>query len=233
MRLYAFFTVLVLLFPTFGLNSKIITVGKDAEYQTIQEAVGISSNGDTIKIKSGVYATDYTIVVKNKTNLKIIGEGYVDVICGSYVNIIEIRNCKNVLIENVHAVHALGTAYYGCGEESNVLALYDCQNITIRKCELNGCGHIGIYAYDSNNLLITNNYIHSNVNSGISITKYNVEITNIAIIGNRLINNAAPILYDYEQINEDSEEYEEITLQNNTYYPVEIGEEYGDEYYEE
>lgn len=226
MRLYVYFITLLSLLPAFGLNSKIITVGYDSEYQTIQEAVGISSNGDTIKIKNGVYATDYAIVVENKSNLKIIGEGYVDVICNSYVNIIEFRNCKNVLIENIHAVHGLGTAYYGCGEESNVLALYDCQNITIRKCELNGCGHIGIYAYDSDNLLITNNYIHSNVNSGISITKYNVEIKNIAIIGNRLINNAQPILYDYEEISEDSEDYEGITLKNNTYYPVEVGEEY-------
>ncbi|OHD12461.1 MAG: hypothetical protein A2086_07345 [Spirochaetes bacterium GWD1_27_9] len=206
----------------FETSEKNITIGDKKAFSTLEEAINKASSGDVIKIKQGLYVVDSEIIISNKKNIKIVGEGFVDIICSVYVSILVLNNCDNITIENLHIVHKMGSNYnYNSCEvaNANVIDIYESENITIKNCELNGCGNIGIYCNESDKIIIQDNYIHSNVTYGISLNKDQKSITKIVIENNRIINNAEPIYYNYETIYKDTSSKKEIIMKNNTIFP--------------
>ena len=217
MKVKFFLVSLFLIISILGISSKTITVGKGQNYESLQDAIDNARSGDVIRIKQGVHSYTNGISMYKKENIQIIGEGFVDIVCIFYENILTLNSCKNVTIDNVHLVHSYNKEYT-CSD-ANVIAVYNSENITIKNCELNGCGDIGVNIYESDKVTVMNNYIHSNVSSAINITSDSKKMTRITIENNRILNNAAPIVYNYNYIYKDTNDYKGIITKNNLIYP--------------
>lgn len=82
------------------------------------------------------------LIVKNITNLKLIGEGdNVNILADPrYANVITFIGCTNIEISNLFLGHIARDG--GC--TGGVLKFINCANINISNCNLFGCGRIGI-----------------------------------------------------------------------------------------
>ncbi len=167
----------------------IINVGADGQFTDIQRAIDYARSGEIIQIAEGFYEISGSLMMENKSDITIRGTGVVDIIGLTYVHSLWLKNCRDIVIENLHLVHQMGAEYVTC-EGANVLRLEDCDDITIRHNELNGCGNIGVYALNCRKIEIIKNYIHSNTSAGIRIEGWHVEPELIIISENRIINNS-------------------------------------------
>jgi parallel beta-helix repeat protein len=83
----------------------------------------------------------------------------------SFVDVLSFTGCTGITLENLELGHYPETR--DC--DGAVLGLYECDGITINKCELFGCGYTGILATDSENVKVTNSIIRDCTVSNISL----------------------------------------------------------------
>lgn len=207
-------TTLIIL-STLPLTAATIKVKQGESLQTIFNTV---KNGDTIVISAGIYETNEVLRLTEKKDITIKGTGFVDIICNYYVHVMIISKCTGIKLENLHMVHKLGATVDSC-EGANVVCIYYSNNIEIKNCELNGCGMIGIYAYDCPELTVTDCYIHSNTTAGIHLRMKESQPQKIIITNNRIINNDIPIDYLGQTIFEDTIIGKKLLMKGNTIYP--------------
>ena len=84
-----------------------------------------------------------TLTIRNVVNLKIIGTGDKParlIVHPRYVFVLNFENCKNIEMENLVFGHSPDKGY--C--DSGVIGAVNCENISIRKCDLFGCGTEGL-----------------------------------------------------------------------------------------
>jgi hypothetical protein len=84
-----------------------------------------------------------TLTIRKVENLKIVGIGNKPVrliVHPRYVFVLNFENCKNVEMVNLVLGHAPDEGY--C--DSGVVGAVNCEKISIRKCELFGCGTEGL-----------------------------------------------------------------------------------------
>jgi len=168
-KIIQFHFILLFLFVSCSLFSATLKVGKKEKYKNIPDALYALKDGDTLIIQTGEYRSDQAIInMKNKKNIKIIGQGRVDFIEESrYPYVIYLENCEGVTLKNLHARHAY-SPHGSC--EAGVLFIRNCKNMHIEQCELNGSGIVGIELIDSENVKIISNFIHNNSSTGLSIS---------------------------------------------------------------
>ena len=109
------------------------------------------------------------LVIHDADNLTIAGKSGngINVISAvpRYAQVLTLRNCTNVSVENLTAGHTKEPGYCVGG----VLLFENCTNARVSKCGLYGCGTIGVQANDSRNVTIQNNDIYECSYGGISL----------------------------------------------------------------
>ena len=120
-----------------------------------------AENGDEIILREGVYELTRSIELWEKNDIVLRGEGLVKLICNDINdNVFWIVTCKRVRLENLHCTHTNPPEGAFC--TGNVIAIDMCEDITIKDCDINGCGAIGVYNFGGRKITLKNNVIHDN-----------------------------------------------------------------------
>ena len=147
----------------------IISCGSSKNVTKINTLDSILSNniesGSNLKIDKGTFELDYPIKILGKENIIIDGNGTTLVMRNMAEDVIYIENCNNITLMNFKATHIEPEGPIGC--TGNVVHIEGGANIVIEKCDLNGSGIVGIAAYNTENLEVSNNFIHENSQYGI------------------------------------------------------------------
>jgi hypothetical protein len=131
-------------------------------------------SGSNIKLDKGTYELDYPIKISGKENITIDGNGATLIMRNMAEDVIYIENSNHITLMNFKATHIEPEGPTGC--TGNVIHIKGGANILIEKCDLNGSGIVGIAAYNSNNLIVSNNFIHENSQYGIIYQGPQIEI---------------------------------------------------------
>jgi len=185
-----FLTLLLLALNANSLFSKTITVHPG---EKLQAAIHSARPGDTILLKSGTHITKKDIIIRSKTNLTIKGEKKAKIVCDNPdTAVISIISSRNIQIINIFATHREPENVSAC--TGSVILIYDCKGyVKIDKCDLNGCGSIGVEAFNSEKIQITNSFIHNNNWAGIVVKRIKKLFVQNCIIVN---NNNSPFEID-------------------------------------
>jgi len=131
-------------------------------------------SGSNIKLDKGTYELDNTIRIFGKENITIDGNNATLIMRNMAADVIYIRNSNNITLMNFKATHIEPKGPTGC--TGNVIHIEGGANILIEKCDLNGSGIVGIAAYNTKNLTVSNNFIHKNSQYGIIYQGPQIEI---------------------------------------------------------
>lgn len=136
-----------------------ITVSSKMSPFEIQEVIEKAAPGQTIIFSPGTYRLRQSLIVRNKNGLTLRAKGAVTLICNSrYDNVISIHNSKFVELIGLHLTHLNPGDGSTC--VGHVVFVSSSLRTTIRNCDLDGCGAIGIYAY-TNDVRVSHTHIHS------------------------------------------------------------------------
>lgn len=138
-------------------HSALIRVNNE---QDLYEAFDQITDTKVIELKNRIYNLDKPLILNNLSHITINGNGAVLVLDSLVNDVVEMNRCHNVTIDNIKALHKEADGPVGC--TGNVILISGGSNITIINSELNGCGVVGVSAYNSINLKIIGNYIHKN-----------------------------------------------------------------------
>jgi parallel beta-helix repeat protein len=76
----------------------------------------------------------------------------------------------------------------------NVFAIDSCDSVTIRDCDISGCGAIGVYTFNCGEIILMDNFIHDNTlwavqHEGNDLLVEDSSIPGLTMKGNTLVNN--------------------------------------------
>jgi hypothetical protein len=164
---------------------------ENALYQIFEEGNDIN----IIKLKKKTYHLNFPLIIDYQKNLVVEGNGAELILASMVDHVIVINNSHNISIKNIKAAHTEPRGAAGC--TGNVILINGGSDIVISNSELNGSGIVGIAAYETDNLTIVDNYIHSN--SAYPIIYQGPLVT---IRGNRFENNGNQnrIAFSYRNI---------------------------------
>ncbi len=183
-----------------GLKRKPLVVAQDGsgQFRKIQEAVDASRPGDQILIKAGDYYE--SVVVQDKTDLSMTGQGIVWVKAEGDNEILSIRNSTRIAIANIKGIHISEAGCY-----NNVFGITDSRGVGIYKCVANGSGIFGFDITNSNGVILSENQITRCTMVGASIS----ESSNISVVRNVFSENG-----DWRTINVSNSQH--VYFKNNT-----------------
>lgn len=166
-----------------------LRVGENQQFKTVQEAVMASNDFDTILIEPGIYRSDHTIQITGRQGLVIEGAGSDKVhlvITDLIAAVIGVERSSGIRIAGVNAYHDPQADYSPCA--GAVIQLSYSNNTTIIDNELNGCGSIGVSAYDSQQVNVIHNNIHHNSYAGLNFYR-----STGLVQGNTIANNTQTV----------------------------------------
>lgn len=170
----------------------IFSCNSSKDITTINKINSILSNniksGSNLKLDKGIYELDYPIKIFAKKNITIDGNGATLIMRNMAEDVIYIKNSNNITLMNFKATHIEPKGPTGC--TGNVIHIEGGANILIENCDLNGSGIVGIAAYNSKNLTVSNNFVHKNSEYGIIYQGPQIEIK-----GNVFENNTKGNIY--------------------------------------
>jgi hypothetical protein len=166
-------------------------------YKTIQKAVNVSENGDTIYIRGGTYLPNKVITVGNKlgsTWLTIRNyPGEYVIVNGSncptsyYINAtFELINCNYIRLTGINVNHS---------RKGGITLRSGCTHIQVDNCTIGNCSAFGFKSnWDMNNITLEHCLFYNNFNnwSGVSLSQETISFSktnNFTIRYNKLINN--------------------------------------------
>ncbi|MCP4443235.1 MAG: right-handed parallel beta-helix repeat-containing protein [Aureispira sp.] len=182
------------------------------------EALSNIASNSYIKLKAKTYELEEHILIDNKENITIDGNGATLIMQSLSDDVVLITDSKNITLKNFKATHIEPQGPTGC--TGNVLHIEGGADILVESCELNGSGIVGIAAYKTENLKVLKNHIHKNSEYGIIYQGPSIEI-----IGNTFENNSLGNLYfsykstawpPEEKINSDQNK-EGLKMSKNTF----------------
>lgn len=151
-------------------------VTETATQADIQELFDNLNSNTTLNLKNKIYYLDKPIVISDKSNFVLNGNGCKLIMKDKQEDVIYVRSSNNITLKNFKATHIEPEGPIGC--TGSVIQVYNNQNINIENCELNGSGIIGVVAYNTKNLNVANNYIYNNSKYGVLYdTECSVELT--------------------------------------------------------
>ncbi len=205
-------------------HGTIIQVPQD--YSTIQEAIGISSNNDTIFIANGTYNEDVNIDFFNDS-LSIIGENPESTIVRGITNTITINDVGRCFISRL--------LISGNGDG---IKITNSNGVVIRNCVIGGNSYFGVHLYyartctlDCNQICFNGMYLIKNSknkttlglgnNCGVMVDNYS---TNNIFLGNHIYSNCGSWHYGsgfngygvFIASNADSNKFIADTIRNNS-----------------
>jgi hypothetical protein len=183
---YKSFFILIIVLMVFlsGLSwGKEITV-KPGSPKDLIAAFNGAQDGDTIIMRAGKYFLKDSLEINGKDNLTIIGTGKVDILLDDvYQDVISIVDCGKIFITNIHAQHVQPLDEYVC--HGSVIRIENTKETHIYGCELNGCGAVGVNAYNAGTVDIEHCYIHHNSFNAFYLSK----VTSVIILHNIIKDN--------------------------------------------
>lgn len=147
--------------PTF---SQDIPVATPAEVEELYAAVKRTGK---VEIKQRIYNIDKPLEFDNINDTKFDGNGSSFILNNTEADVIIVVNSSRLTLKNFKAKHIEPDGYFGCS--GNVINTYKTEYLTIKNCELNGCGMIGVHANESKWLKVLNCYIYNNSKYGILV----------------------------------------------------------------
>lgn len=139
--------------------------------------------GENTKLKKLVYYLDRPLMISNKNDFTLDGNGCTFIMRDKSEDVLVVENSKNITLKNFKATHIEPNGPIGC--TGSVIQVRENENVLIEKCALNGSGIIGVTSYNTKNLSVVENYIYNNSEYGIL---YDLETT-IEIRGNKFEDN--------------------------------------------
>ena len=140
-------------------------VQKEVKVKTAAEFIQALASNTRILVAPGVYDfTDLTAdstlgcKIENVNNLSIIGAGtdktgFIN--ADRFKQILTFENCRNISISGIKAGHS--PQEYEC--DAGVFYFENCLDVGVGDCYLYGCGSIGIYIVNSENISVDNTVI--------------------------------------------------------------------------
>jgi len=175
--------LMVCVLSCFSLYGKRLVVGKDEQYQRLNEAIGIARTGDTIIVKPGVYREGNIVIEKGLT---IIGEAY-PVLDGESKYEIFTIHANDVTIQGLRFVKT-GIASI---QDLAAIKVLDSKYVKIRDNRFEDT-FFGIHVSNSSHCWIENNRLKAHVaaehqvGNGIHLWKCaRVTINNNKVAGHR------------------------------------------------
>ena len=182
--------ILLIIILSANIFSKEIIVSPSSSIRTIQQAIEVAQDYDTIRIKSGYYAEGN---IKIKKSLAILGEGEA-IVDGKGDGEIFTVTASNVQISNLIIKNA-GISYL---QENAGIRLVSVENCVISNNKFIG-NFFAVYLAKSANCLIENNYIKGNkkreANSGNGIHLWYCRDVNIS--NNTILNHRDGIYFEF------------------------------------
>jgi hypothetical protein len=121
--------------------------------------------GENIKLKKLMYYLDRPLMISNKNNFTLDGNGCTFIMKDKSEDVMIVENSKNITLTNFKATHIEPDGPIGC--TGSVIQVRDNEKVLIEKCALNGSGIIGVTSYNTKNLSVVGNYIYNNSEYGI------------------------------------------------------------------
>lgn len=152
-------------------NNKHIILTSD--YYNLSEVDEINNSC----IQKQLYSDGYTI--KNVVNMTIEGNAQIS-IDDIYADVLQFENCGKITLDGLTVGHTEPLEEYRC--EGSVLTFSYCQDVTVKNCNLYGCGAIGLNVNNSSDILMeeTNIYdcsfsgLYFYVSDNITVNKCNI-----------------------------------------------------------
>ena len=139
--LLALFLALSLVLPAAAADKTSVRVDSEQKF-----LAALGSDREVI-VEAGRYLFDELPYLNGVQNLRIVGEGEVELLITSAADpVLIIGNSSSITLEHLTLGHRT-EAERSC--EDGVLNLWCCENVSVRDCVLFGCGIEGIYAYDT------------------------------------------------------------------------------------
>lgn len=152
------------------------------------EAFEKLQSGDRVILEAGRYPLFQSLVISGVTDLRLEGRGKVELILQSLEQpVLTLDRCQKIRINNLRARHQQPSEEYVC--EGAVIEVQKSQKVKIWDCHLNGCGAAGVYAVESDGLVIQRNRIFNNTYAGIWLHSSNAHV-----IDNKIFDNAASLI---------------------------------------
>lgn len=170
-----------------------ILVGEGLDYPSPMEAFPDVRDGDTVLVAAGVYESDVSLELFGVRNVTLEGEEGATLVCSSMLeNVMWIVYCDSVTVSGFTATHTQPSKEQRCC--GNVFALDSSDGITIRDCEISGCGAIGVYTFNCGDVLLEDNFIHGNTRWAVQfeeegLMREDSSIPGLTMEGNTLFNN--------------------------------------------
>lgn len=141
----------------------------------LQQAIDKVPDGGKLILSEGEYNTLEAVVLENRKNLTIEGNGEVWINTkGIDHHVITLKNCENITLSNLKAQHVIleegDNDPIEDARDGAVIGVIDGSRISLINCELVGCGIYGVYAHSATPLLIEGCYLHDNAKSAILLT---------------------------------------------------------------
>lgn len=136
-----------------------------AEPTDIEALYKSLNNGGNIKLKKLIYNLERPLVISNKSNLTLDGNGSTFIMNNKSEDVLTVRSSDNVTLKNFKATHIDPDGPIGC--TGSVIQVDNNTNVLIEKCQLNGSGIIGVVSYNTQNLKVIDNYIYNNSEYGV------------------------------------------------------------------
>jgi len=172
-------------------------IGPDSGGDQLQAALDRAGKGDVVILANGVYRTVETLRIDAKEEFTLRAELSAVIECEAYIPIVAIEGSTNVTIENLTLYHVSENREPdACGPGASVVDISDSLGVTVRNCELNGSGSVGVNALSSNKLRILDNYIHDNIVAAVVLSMNRARgKPDVVMSGNVIRDNAAPPLF--------------------------------------
>ena len=107
--------------------------------------------------------------IVNQVDFILNGKGCTFIQRNKNADVIYVEGGRNITLKDFKATHTEPNGPLGC--TGSVVQVYNNQDMLIQDCKLNGCGIIGLMAYNSKNLNLKNNYIYNNSQYGVLFDK--------------------------------------------------------------
>ena len=182
-----------------------ITVGKQGDFKSIEEALGFKSSNVHLLLDSSVFINDNGYWIQGD-HVILEGNGASEIQCRVYYENVLWLNGNDITVRNLKLRHFKPGSINGQNCSGRVIGLDNCTNVLIENCDINGCGLAGIHDNLGNSdILVRNNYIHNNSLAaftnieGAYWMEETDEIPGFTFVNNRVENNGLNRVYEYEE----------------------------------
>ncbi|MCP4439840.1 MAG: hypothetical protein GY810_12925 [Aureispira sp.] len=146
--------------------------------QWLKQQFQALEDGDSLVIPSGKYTIRDGFYEIEANNVHIIGQGLTEIVTLDPFEHVLIAHSQRLTLSNLHLRHEGQRLDYKCTE--GVLRIENCKDCLIERCDINGCGIIGIqFGYfrkeHQRKIRVQNCHIHNNSNAAFGINYRDLE----------------------------------------------------------